>query len=153
MRAVEIAEGIAHRQKLRSLARRLKPIYSDNAPLTLQPLVIRPNEPGTRGVTAILPFAEMCAKRGHQLLAWNRDSREATLVWGCHVLDRIKGDLNDRLAHAHVYGNWVVLEIDFMPPAIVAADDRKAHRHAPLPMAPAPAIPGASTGTGEFAFP
>jgi hypothetical protein len=30
-RAVEIAEGIAHRRRLRSLARRLKPIYSDNA--------------------------------------------------------------------------------------------------------------------------
>ena len=31
-RAVEIAEGIAHRRRLRILARRLKPIYSDNAP-------------------------------------------------------------------------------------------------------------------------
>ncbi len=83
------------------------------------PLVIRANEPGTRGVTVILPFAEMCAKSGHQLLAWNRDSREATLVWGRRVLDCIKGDLNGRIAHAHVYGNWVVLAIDFMPPATV----------------------------------
>ena len=31
-RAVEITEGIAHRRRLRILARRLKPIYSDNAP-------------------------------------------------------------------------------------------------------------------------
>ena len=30
-RAVEITEGIAHRRRLRILARRLKPIYSDNA--------------------------------------------------------------------------------------------------------------------------
>ena len=30
-RAVEITEGIAHRRRLRNLARRLKPIYSDNA--------------------------------------------------------------------------------------------------------------------------
>jgi hypothetical protein len=30
-RTVEIAEGIAHRRRLRNLARRLKPIYSDNA--------------------------------------------------------------------------------------------------------------------------
>src|SRR5680860_1697586 len=31
-RAVEITEGIAHRRRLRNLARWLKPIYSDNAP-------------------------------------------------------------------------------------------------------------------------
>jgi hypothetical protein len=30
-RAVEITEWIAHRQSLRNLAKRLKPIYSDNA--------------------------------------------------------------------------------------------------------------------------
>ena len=30
-RAVEITEGIAHRRTLRNLARRLKPVYSDNA--------------------------------------------------------------------------------------------------------------------------
>jgi len=30
-RAVEITEGIARRRRLRNLARRLKPIYSDNA--------------------------------------------------------------------------------------------------------------------------
>jgi hypothetical protein len=30
-RTVEIAEGIAHRRRLSILARRLKPIYSDNA--------------------------------------------------------------------------------------------------------------------------
>jgi hypothetical protein len=29
--AVEITEGIAHRRRLRNLARRLNPIYSDNA--------------------------------------------------------------------------------------------------------------------------
>jgi hypothetical protein len=30
-RAIEISEGIAHRRRLRNLAKRLKPIYSDNA--------------------------------------------------------------------------------------------------------------------------
>ena len=35
-RAVEITEGIAHRRRLRILARRLKPIYSDNAVLELR---------------------------------------------------------------------------------------------------------------------
>jgi hypothetical protein len=30
-RAVKVLEGIAHRRRLRNLARRLKPIYSDNA--------------------------------------------------------------------------------------------------------------------------
>ena len=30
-RAVEITEGFAHRRRLRNLAKRLKPIYSDNA--------------------------------------------------------------------------------------------------------------------------
>src|SRR4030042_5858811 len=34
-RAVEITEGIAHRRRLRILARRLKPIYSDNARLLI----------------------------------------------------------------------------------------------------------------------
>jgi len=30
-RAIEITEGMAHRRRLRNLARRLKPVYSDNA--------------------------------------------------------------------------------------------------------------------------
>jgi hypothetical protein len=38
-RAVEITEGIAHRRRLRILARRLKPIYSDNARKTVLSLV------------------------------------------------------------------------------------------------------------------
>jgi hypothetical protein len=35
-RAVEITEWIAHRRRLRNLARRLKPIYSDTAPESIK---------------------------------------------------------------------------------------------------------------------
>jgi hypothetical protein len=37
-RRVEITEGILHCRRLKSLARRLKPIYSDNAVLDYRPM-------------------------------------------------------------------------------------------------------------------
>src|SRR5680860_853278 len=40
-RAAEITEGIAHRRRLSILARRLKPVYSDNADTAVQ-LASRP---------------------------------------------------------------------------------------------------------------
>jgi len=51
-RAVEITEGIAHRRRLRNLATRLKPIYSDNA--FLGEVFIRDLRLGTSSVDLIL---------------------------------------------------------------------------------------------------